>query len=434
MVEGRLTRAAVRTAVGNGTSSRVRDFKLFEPLSDHRATFDYIVSQSPRLNGAESQLSKVFETALSVHAGQKRKDGERDFIVHALGALYYALMLLQGSHKIGAIALLHDSMEDGPKRGLAVNYSYLSSRFGEQIGRGVAFLTAPKCLQPRENPQPDQTSHVWIFANNSDPFEITRDCYYSHERRKVVYPPEVYREMRRAYLSRLLTKEGIFAFPVKLCDAIDNLSDIEHLSPDSRDRKLEEDRELLRIAARMDWSLFELMAHFLAEWGIEVPSFADEVGAQQRQGVIVCKPRDKLDYEMASEGLPIQHPASVVITVYMDRNQVHSADCLEIGLPRLGNGHKLRRLRELSPDLRIDVGQSLFHGHYNVGARDSIYVVKGLAGATKRTTERRIARFLDGLRTLQGELTKENRQLGLLDGVESLVADFNSRTTTGTDG
>lgn len=434
MVEGQLARATVRTAGGNGTSSRVRNFRLFEPLQDHRATFEMILSQASHIsrgNGGERLLKKAFDTASQIFDGQKRKGGDRDVISHPLGVLFYVLVVLKGSYISGARALLHDSIEDGPKRRLAVNYNLLKAEFGDQIAKGIALLTTPRCVRPRPDPTEEDTTHIWIPATHSA-FDFTPDFYKSGDKS---YPPEVYREMRRFYFDGLLSKEGISAFPVKLCDAVDNLSDIQHLSGNSRARKLEEDLDLIRIAARMDWALYELMAHFLTIHGIDVPTLRDEIAAQQQQGIVVCRPRDQLDFKMASEEIPIQHPSNAVITVYMDLDDVHQDNVLEIGLPRIGNGHNLDRLRALCSDLNLEFrsGRSLFRGYFDLDAKDTIYAVTGLSQHTRRATRRKIDKFLDRLRRLQEELARRRRSEIIDTAAESLAADFNP-APTGTDG
>ncbi|MBS3067751.1 hypothetical protein J4450_03545 [Candidatus Micrarchaeota archaeon] len=435
MVEGHLARATVRTAGGNGTSSRHSTFKLFEPLHDPRATFEMILAQAPNVrngNGGEASLRKAFDTASQIFDGQKRKGGDRDVIFHPLGVAFYVLVILNGSYISGARALMHDVIEDGPKRRLAVNYASLRLEFGEQISRGVALLTTPRCVRPRPNPTEGETTHIWIPATHSV-FNFAPDFYRSKDES---YPPEVYREMRRVYFDGLLSADGISTFPIKLADAIDNLSDIEHLSPASRARKLAEDIELIKIAARIDWDLYELMAHFLAMHGMTVPDLRDEIAAQQEKKVVVCRPRDQLDFKMVSEEIPIQHPTNAVITVYIDLARVYAHDLLEIGLPRIGNGHNLERLRALCADLNLEFrsGRSLFRGYFDLDAKDSIYAVTGLSGDTRRQTRRRIDKFLDRLRKLQEELAAKRRAQIIDPAAESLRADFIDSRPTGTDG
>ena len=414
MVEGQLVRAkAAGLSGGNGTIARSRDFKLFTPLEDHKATFERILEEAPNVsrgNGGERTLRKAFETASQIFDGQKRKGGERDAIVHPLEVLFYTMVVLGGSYISGVRAMLHDAIEDGPKRHLTVNYPYLRQEFGDSVARGVAFLTVPKCVGPKPNRVEGDDEYAWVFATNGV-YDFTSDFFKGKDE---PYPPEVYREMRRVYFARLLRKEGISSFPIKLCDAISNLPDISALPEPSRIRKLEEDRVLIAITARMDWSLYELMAYFLRLNDITVPDFSTEIHAQQERGVIVCRSRDDLDFRMASEELPIQHPSIPVITVYMDRNQVHETGQVEIGLPRVGNSHKMRRLAILCPDQTFAVGRSLFHGYFDFGAKDSIYTVNDLSGRTRRQTERKVSQFLDRLRTLQRELAEE-RQLVLFE-------------------
>lgn len=396
---------------GNGSS---RTFQIFAPLEDHRATFEWILSNAGRIqrgNGSEERLRNAFEIALRVHDGQKRKDGERDYVVHCLAALYYATVLLRGTAVSGAVALLHDAIEEARKRRLTLNYSYLTESVKDPVATDVAFLTTPLCAGPviRDRDAPhcavssgsarNGTEYIWVPAYDQA-YDLTHDYFRAAGS---PYPPRAYAEMRKIYFGNLLRRIG--AFVVKICEAIDNLSDIHNLPEESRARKLEEDRLLINIAARMDWILYDLMAHFLRQWGIDTPDLSKEIEAQQKNGIVVCRPRDQLDFRMASEELPIQHPSSPVVTVYMDAAQVFGQDILEIGLPRIGNGKMELLVRHCEGlGLEFSVGRSLLHGYFDLSARDSIYVVRGLSGETKRVTGSRINRFLERLANLQLEL------------------------------
>ena len=427
MVDAQLARKTVPAVAGVASATpRNGAFKLFEPLADPRDTFEAIISQAPNIrrgNGGEQNLRKAYDLVQRICENHKRKDGLTPEIFHPLGVLFYAAVLLRGSATSAARALLHDSGEDGPKRGLPVNYDYLRSEVGGQIAKGVAYITVPKCVRPRPDPKEGETTHIWIHATHNM-FNVTPDHYRG---RGQSYPPEVFREMRKIYFTSLLTKDGITIFPIKICDAISNLSDIQNLPGENRIRKLEEDRVLINIAARMDWALYELISYFLKRNDIEVPNFNAEIRAQHEKGVVVCRPRDQLDFRMASEELPIQHPNSVVLTVYMDPQSVHDKGQLEIGLPRIGNGHKMSRLEALCRGQKFNVGRSLFHGYFDFGAKDTIYVVNGLNGRTRRQTKRKVDNFLDNLRELQKELAEE-RQLPLF-----IDSDLES-AATGTDG
>lgn len=386
----------------SGGNNSSRCFQIFTPLEDHHRTFEYILDNASRIqrgNGSEERLRNAFEIALRVHDGQKRKDGERDYIVHCLAALYYATVLLKGTAVAGAVALLHDAIEEARKRSLMVNYSHLAETIKDPIATDVAFLTTPLCAGPVSANNINGANYIWVPAYNPA-YDLTHDHFKSNG---LKYPPGAYAEMRKVYFENLLKRTG--AFVVKICEAIDNLSDIHNLSEESRTRKLEEDRILINVAVRVDWVLYELMAHFLGQWGMGIPDFKEEIAAQQHSSVVICRPRVHLDFKMASNELPIQHPSSPVVTVYMDAEQVFDRNMLEVGLPRIGNGKMELLTRHCAGlGLQFAVGRSLLHGYFDLGARDSIYTVCGLAGATRKATKRNIHIFLERLAGLQSEL------------------------------
>ena len=373
-------------------------FKFFQPEhEDPRDILQWIISQAPKIqqgSDGEEKLRSAAALAMEIHEGQLRKDKKTPYIRHPLAALFYALVVLNGSYIPGCAAMLHDGIEEARKRGMTVNYAYLLQMFGDPIATDVAYLTTPLCAAKYDGKNgkngTNVTRYVWVPADDPH-YNTTLDIFASKDED---YPPEVYKEMRAVYFERLVKRIG--AFVVKLCEAIDNLSDIRNLSNERRFRKLAEDRVIINIAARMDWSLYELMDHFMRENGVASPDFSGLIGRQQRQGVVVCRPRDELDFKMASRELPLQHPSSPVVTVYMEPNRVFKKDDLEVGLPRIANGSKLELLQRYCSELGIVFipGRSLFHGYFDLGAREAIYAVNGLAQTTHRATERKITEFL----------------------------------------
>lgn len=397
-------------------------FSLFEPCETPRETFESILAnvKIQRGNGRETMIRKAFELASEVHKGQKRKDPgvpeeqKRDYIIHPLAVFHY-VTVLGGSHLPACVGLLHDTIEESRKRRLSVNFSYLSRVFAELgdkeeiIATDVAYVSNPICAGPSISTRKNGAKYIWIPATNLS-YDTTRDFFRDNEiisEKERNYQPEVYLQMREFYFNLLVTRIG--AFIVKLCDVIDNLSDISNLPSEKRQRKLNEDRVLINIAARMDWTLYELMAYFLRQNDITVPDLAGQIIRQQRKGVVICRPRSKLDFTMASRELPIQHPSSAVVTAYMSRTDISNNDFMEVGLPRIEGVSKIELLNRYCEGLGLSFvpGTSLFRGYFDLlGAKDTIYVVNGLRQSTVKSTSRRIDLFLERLRRLQSELTQ----------------------------
>ena len=277
----------------------------------------------------------------------------------------------------------------------------------------------PKCKGPLESPTADGLKYEWVFSP-SPLYNITADYFRSREE---PYPPEAYEEMRNLYFRRLHSTEGVAMLINKLVDALSNLWDIDNLTDPKQQRKLRETGNILvKSAARLDWSLYEMMRNELVEWstrrpewGLNIPDLEDAIAAQRKQKVIICRPRELLDMEMVQGELVIRYPGSGEITVYGTAETVDVRKVFEIGLP-LVDPHKrqriIERLREQAGKIsngRISItpGRSLFGRKFTrLTGRETIYAIKGLRERRTEITERNMGRFIETLFKVQEELAR----------------------------
>ncbi len=363
-----------------------RHFIHFEysQFKDPHSAFNAILANAPYVpDGGTPKLHKAFEVAQGIFKGETRKDGVTPAISHTLAVTYYILVLLGGRESAGCTGLLHD-IEDGVKYDLPIGYQYVKKWFGPNIATDVEYLTIPKCIG--ENPD---GSHVWITSSDHR-YAYTKDLFYQKE-----MPLEVYKEMRKFYIERMLCARGIRAFCEKLCDAMSNLRDIENLPPDRRARKLEENMLLVELAARLHWKLYELMSESLKFWNYPVPDLTKAIQEQEKEGFVVLPPRAMLDPQMVRE-LPIRHPNSSVISIYSHVDGVHDGTIpLEIGIPY--DAHELRAFLSdtFEPKgLRFTSTPSLLSRCFNMDARERIYAVNGLSKNTPEQTQAAVEDFV----------------------------------------
>ena len=138
-------------------------------------------------------LGKAILFATNKHEGQYRKGDKRPYIMHPMSVMQriYAIKKSSNLYLLGAAAILHDVVED-----CGVTIEEIAKHFGYHVAALVSELTLDK-----------------------EKYELLG---------------------KKEYLAQELVKMSSYALCIKLCDRLDNVSDMESMSQEFRERYKDE--------------------------------------------------------------------------------------------------------------------------------------------------------------------------------------------------
>jgi guanosine-3',5'-bis(diphosphate) 3'-pyrophosphohydrolase len=149
-------------------------------------------------------FEKALRFAAKKHKGQRRKGDGKPYIMHPISVMTRILSIKKSTNAylLGTAALLHDTVED-----CGVSLRKIAKKFGFHVAALVKELTL------------DKSQYTEIGKTE--------------------------------YLCREMLRMSSYALAIKLCDRLDNVSDLDTMDEDFRKRYLEETTQIMeRIIQR----------------------------------------------------------------------------------------------------------------------------------------------------------------------------------------
>jgi hypothetical protein len=323
----------------------------------------------------KDMVLNAFEYADSKHCNQMRTEGCQ-YIVHPLRV---AIDLTKKGFKGEVIiaTLLHDVIED-----CDIPLHEIREKFGLKVGRIVDLLSKPKLTN----------SYEWIFANHNS-FTKTKNENYRKERDKY------YRERSMIYYYRLFNSGNINAAYIKLYDNLDNISSLEKLKPEKRNKNLVTVmRHTVWLAKRFFTNEeFDKLAKMFKKYNLDLPKDFFRI-KELKHPILVLPPRRNTGLNLFRK-MPLAD--TKCITIYGNISFLFINNGIKIGLP--GDKEYLEKLKNYFPNLKIKKDKSLVPK--GAGAYENIYQIEGFR---KELKELKITNEVVKIKTNLGNIKIKN--------------------------